>query len=233
MAETKPRPPAPLEDPFESPPSPSEAVQTPQSPTDAKDGAATGNPGTAEALPLAWPPARPPVSGVLLSRGAARTQGGLMCVSGIITPVVAKAEEAIKAWQLFTELKEKLLTKEDYFLVGTKLHPGRTGWRKLALFFGLSSPEIVEERRWERNGEFGYDFVVRVVAANSARRNSRRHECTSNTQPSRTDPSSTCSRGVTPSGRSSSLTASRITTSWTSSHTSIATSRIRIYEAPF
>ncbi len=167
MAETKPRrPPAPLEDPIESPPSPSEAVQTLQSPADAKDGAATGVPGAAETPPPAWPPARPPVSEVLLSRGAARTQGGLMHVSGIIAPVVAKAEEAIKAWQLFTELKEKLLTKEDYYLVGSKLHPGRTGWRKLALFFGLSSPEIVEERRWERNGEFGYDFVVRVVAPN-------------------------------------------------------------------
>jgi hypothetical protein len=88
-------------------------------------------------------------------------------VTGIIKPVT-NVKDAVAAWSEFENLKKKLLTKEDYYLVKgpvPKLVPRRTGWRKLALFFGISS-DIIEERRWERAGNFGYDMMVVAMAPN-------------------------------------------------------------------
>lgn len=88
-------------------------------------------------------------------------------VEGIITPVT-DVKKATAAWAEFNRLKEALLTKDDQYLVKgqrARLVPTRTGWRKLALFFGVSS-DIVEEKRWERGGQFGYDFMVVATAPN-------------------------------------------------------------------
>jgi hypothetical protein len=84
----------------------------------------------------------------------------------MVKPVVEDAEEAVKMWKLFNELKSRLLTDDDYYSpVPNKKVPKRTGWRKLALFFGLST-DIVEERRWQRGNVFGYDFLAVAIAPN-------------------------------------------------------------------
>lgn len=129
-------------------------------------GPAAVSPKTADPEPaFAYPT---PMAEVELRRTQDRMAGGLVRVSGIITPVT-DVKKAVEAWSLFNELKEKLLTDEDYYIIrGTgkiRRVPTRTGWRKLGLFFGVST-EIVEEKRWERSGVFGYDFMVRAIAPN-------------------------------------------------------------------
>lgn len=63
----------------------------------------------------------------------------------IVMPVVA-AEEALKAWQAYLDLKLAIAVPEDIQLIKGKQFLKKSYWRKVATFFNLNV-EIVEERK--------------------------------------------------------------------------------------
>jgi len=89
--------------------------------------------------------------------------------SGLVAPVCS-IEDSIRIFKAFEEAKRKILTKKDIMWIGDDGAPTiegqgtpyikRSGWRKLARFFGLSwDIEKVEKMKME-NG--GYMYMARV-----------------------------------------------------------------------
>ncbi len=66
-------------------------------------------------------------------------------------PVVKpNVEQAVEAVRLFQELKGKLLGAEDVVEIGGKRHIKRSGWRKVALAFNVSTAIVdVQREKWE------------------------------------------------------------------------------------
>lgn len=86
-------------------------------------------------------------------------------VPEIVRPLTT-VEGAVKAWHDFENLKNKLLTVEDYQTIQGKKWIKRSGFRKLAVCFGLSD-RIVEEQRSDReDGSFMWRIVVESRAPN-------------------------------------------------------------------
>jgi len=84
-------------------------------------------------------------------------------VPEIVKPLIT-VEEAVKTWQIFEELKKKLLIDEDYQTIQGKQWIKRSGFRKLAVFFGLSDRIIEQERTDREDGSFLWRIVVEVKA---------------------------------------------------------------------
>jgi hypothetical protein len=84
-------------------------------------------------------------------------------VSEIVRPLTT-VEGAVKAWQNFEDLKSKLLTAEDYQTIQGKQCIKRSGFRKLAVFFGLSDRIVEQERTDREDGSFMWRIVVEVKA---------------------------------------------------------------------
>jgi len=83
----------------------------------------------------------------------------------IVEPL-ATPDKIAGSMRVFEELKQKLLTDEDYQAIGDKKYIKRSGFRKIALAFGLSD-KILEQVRVDRpDGSFVWRIRVRVTAKN-------------------------------------------------------------------
>lgn len=86
-------------------------------------------------------------------------------VSVPVMPLVT-AEKAAEQWALFEALKSKLLSSEDYQTIAGKCYIKRSGFRKIAVYFGISDRIINEERADRADGSFIWRIDVEVVAPN-------------------------------------------------------------------
>ena len=82
-------------------------------------------------------------------------------VMPLVTP-----EKAAEQWALFEALKAKLLSSEDYQTIAGKRYIKRSGFRKIAVYFGISDRILKEERADRDDGSFSWRIAVEVVAPN-------------------------------------------------------------------
>lgn len=82
-----------------------------------------------------------------------------------VKPLVSP-ERAAEDWELFLALKAKLLTDEDYQDIAGKRYIKRSGFRKIAVYFGLSDRILEQERVDRDDGSFFWRIVVEVEAPN-------------------------------------------------------------------
>jgi len=75
-------------------------------------------------------------------------------------------EEMKNLWIQFQELKSRLLTKEDHQTIAGKEYIKKSGWRKLAVAFGLSDQILGKTREEREDGSIVWEFHVRVTAPN-------------------------------------------------------------------
>jgi hypothetical protein len=75
-------------------------------------------------------------------------------------------EEAAKQWALFEALKSKLLVDDDYQTIAGKRFIKRSGFRKIAVYFGISDRVLKEERVDREDGSFSWRIMVEAVAPN-------------------------------------------------------------------
>jgi hypothetical protein len=79
---------------------------------------------------------------------------------------LATPEEARKGWAAFEALKTALLTGDDYQQIAGKAFIKRSGFRKIAVYFGLSD-RILEAVRVDREDKnFTWRMVVEAKAPN-------------------------------------------------------------------
>jgi len=84
---------------------------------------------------------------------------------GAITLVTPNVVEAITSMRAFQELKSKLLDENDVVEIEGKKYIKRSGWRKIALAFNIST-EIVEVSREEKDEKYIVRVKARAVAPN-------------------------------------------------------------------
>lgn len=77
------------------------------------------------------------------------------------------AEEAMKAFNAYQELSNKIMTPDDVQMIQNKAFKKKSFWRKCQRFFNLSL-ELKNEERIETNGDFTYKFVFRAIAPNGS-----------------------------------------------------------------
>jgi len=82
-----------------------------------------------------------------------------------ITLVVPNVNEAIISMRAFQELKTKLLDDNDLVVIEGKKYIKRSGWRKIALAFNIST-EIVEVSREKENEKYIVRVKARAIAPN-------------------------------------------------------------------
>ena len=82
-----------------------------------------------------------------------------------ITLVAPNVVEAVSTMRAFQELKSKLLDDNDLVVIEGKKYIKRSGWRKIALAFNIST-EIVEVSREEKDGKYIVRVKARAVAPN-------------------------------------------------------------------
>ena len=93
--------------------------------------------------------------------------------SGMIQPV-ATLEKAIEIFKLYEDAKSKILGENDVLWIGEdgkpttvgkgRPHIKRSGWRKLARFFGLSCHIISREKIMNGDGK-NYQWIYHVMAS--------------------------------------------------------------------
>jgi len=85
--------------------------------------------------------------------------------ANIVMPAVSP-EEAVKAWEEYLALKEKIAKPEDKQVIQGKEFYKKSYWRKLATFFNLSV-EVVEERQESlADGNIVFHFTCKAIAPN-------------------------------------------------------------------
>jgi hypothetical protein len=84
------------------------------------------------------------------------------------TPVMplVTAEKAAEQWALFEALKSKLLSNEDYQSIAGKCYIKRSGFRKIAVYFGISDRIVKEERADRADGSFTWHITAEAIAPN-------------------------------------------------------------------
>lgn len=76
---------------------------------------------------------------------------------------VPNPEDALKAWNQYQLICEKLLNDSDYVAIRGKKHRKRTGWAKLRRAFNITTEVISAE--WEQlpDDDFGYNVTIRAI----------------------------------------------------------------------
>jgi len=82
-------------------------------------------------------------------------------VKPLVTP-----EQAAEEWARFEALKEKLLVDDDYQAIAGKRYIKRSGFRKIAVYFGLSDRILEQERTDRDDGSFMWRITAEVQAPN-------------------------------------------------------------------
>ena len=93
--------------------------------------------------------------------GALRGELAVSPVMPLVSP-----EAAAAAWALYEELKAKLLVDDDYQAIAGKRYIKRSGFRKLAVYFGLSDSLLEQERVDRDDKSFTWRIVTMVTAPN-------------------------------------------------------------------
>ena len=88
-----------------------------------------------------------------------------MSQDNAITLVAPNVNEAIISMRAFQELKSKLLDENDVVQIEGKKYIKRSGWRKIALAFNIST-EIIEVSREEKDGKYIVRVKARAIAPN-------------------------------------------------------------------
>lgn len=83
-----------------------------------------------------------------------------------VKPLVT-VQEAISQWQTFEDLKQSLLVSDDYAIIQSKPYVKKSGFRKIAVFFGLSDEINHEERHDREDGSFYWRIKVKAIAPNN------------------------------------------------------------------
>ena len=89
---------------------------------------------------------------------------GELAVSPVM-PLVSP-EQAAASWALFEDLKARLLVDDDYQAIAGKRYIKRSGFRKLAVYFGLSDGILREERKDREDKSFTWRIIVEAAAPN-------------------------------------------------------------------
>ena len=86
----------------------------------------------------------------------------------VLAPVMplVTAEKAAEQWALFEALKSKLLSSEDYQSIAGKCYIKRSGFRKIAVYFGISDRILKEERADRADGRFTWHITAEAIAPN-------------------------------------------------------------------
>jgi hypothetical protein len=79
---------------------------------------------------------------------------------------LATPEEVEKAWAIFEAMKARLLVDDDYQAIAGKRYIKRSGFRKIAVFFGLSDRILEQERVDREDKSFTWRIVVEATAPN-------------------------------------------------------------------
>jgi hypothetical protein len=79
---------------------------------------------------------------------------------------LATPEEVEKAWATFEAMKSRLLVDDDYQTIAGKRYIKRSGFRKIAVFFGLSDKILEQERVDREDDSFTWRIVVQATAPN-------------------------------------------------------------------
>jgi len=82
-------------------------------------------------------------------------------VRPLVTP-----QEAVEQWQQFEDLKNALLNNSDYQEIRDKRYIKKSGFRKIAVYFGLSDRIIEEEKVTREDDSFYWRIKVQVEAPN-------------------------------------------------------------------
>lgn len=85
-----------------------------------------------------------------------------------VQPLVSP-EQAAAGWQLFLDLKKRLLTTDDYQTISGKKFITKSGFRKIAVAFNLSD-RIIESERINRDDDSFYWRIVVEIEADNGRR---------------------------------------------------------------
>lgn len=88
-------------------------------------------------------------------------------------------EAAAQAWNVFLELKKRLLSSSDYQRIGDTKFIRKSGFRKLSVVFNLSD-EIVEQEKVEREDRSFYWRIVTITTAPNGRTSTGVGICDSN-----------------------------------------------------
>lgn len=83
----------------------------------------------------------------------------------IVRPVVS-VQQAVDAWNTFTQIKQKLMTDDDYNVIGGKKVPAKSFFRKVKTVFNISLQLLREVREDLAGGEFQFTAYVRAQAPN-------------------------------------------------------------------
>jgi len=83
----------------------------------------------------------------------------------VVRPLVT-TQQAVEQWRLFEELKQSLLNDDDYATIQGKPYVKKSGFRKIAVFFGLSDSIISEDRVDREDGTFFWRIKVESRAPN-------------------------------------------------------------------
>jgi len=81
-------------------------------------------------------------------------------VMPLVTPEEAKAQ-----WQKYQALKASVLDESDFQKIGAGKYTKKSGFRKIATFFGLTD-KITEKERVEMKDGFLWRFTVEAIAPN-------------------------------------------------------------------
>jgi hypothetical protein len=82
-----------------------------------------------------------------------------------VKPLVSP-EQASKGREEFEALKTSLLRLDDYQTIAGKAYIKKSGWRMLAVYFGISDRIIESERREREDGSFTWRIVAEARAPN-------------------------------------------------------------------
>jgi hypothetical protein len=81
-------------------------------------------------------------------------------------PLTPNVEKAVASMRLFQRLKSDLLDDEDVVMIGKKKYIKRSGWRKIALSFGISTKIVSVEKELLEKGEIRISVKAEAIAPN-------------------------------------------------------------------
>lgn len=84
---------------------------------------------------------------------------------GIVRPIV-NPEQALQAWKEYQDLVSKVLDESDYQIINHVKFKKKSGWRKLAGFFNLSTECHSEKEIHGEGGVIAFDVIYKAVAPN-------------------------------------------------------------------
>lgn len=73
----------------------------------------------------------------------------------------------VSGMEVFTELKQKILSEVDKQKIGDKIYIKRSGWRKLAFAFNISDEIIKSEKELLADNAFVWRIWVKTTAPNN------------------------------------------------------------------